>query len=186
MKPISSLAPLHVLIGVAAALAIGAAPSAASAPDSVELAQLQTSLAQVQAVRVTGAFGMHILRDVHLDGHGVSSSRWGPGTVRRPALILGEGVALPPTPPPIGWDRVSRIEVGTRRTAKGAATGGVLGALLGAAIWSTIPLGDDGARGSAVVVIGVPGAAGLLLGGWLGSETYDWRSVHPREVVTAR
>lgn len=173
------------LLGVVLALAVGTDASAAAAPDAAELSSLQASLSSARTVRVTGTFGTRVLRDIRLDAHGVSSARWGPGTVLRPALIVGEGV-VPAPPPPVAWDQISKIEVGQALTAKGAGTGMVLGALVGAGVWWILPLGPDGDRGPAIVLIGVPAAAGTLLGGLLGSHSYGWRAVHPPEIASTR
>lgn len=173
------------VLGVTAVLGVGAPAALAAVPDSVELARLGPLLARAEAVRVTGAFGSHVLRDVRLDAGGLAAARWGPGTGGRPALIVGEG-AGPAAPAPIGWDRITRIEVGSNRTIRGAALGGAVGGLLGALVWNEVPLGYDGARGQAALVIGVPALAGLVLGGVLGKDSYAWRTVHASEVGGAR
>ena len=76
--------------------------------------------------------------------------------------------------------------MGQTRAVKIAASLGIAGALLGCAVWATIPLGPDGGRGPAPIVIGVPAASGLLLGLLLGSDSYEWRRVYPRGALTAR
>ena len=163
-----------------------AADAIAAAPDADELTRLQATMAAAKVVRVTGSFGTARLRDVELDSTGVISARWGPGTVRHPALIVGSGIAPPPRPSPIAWDDISRIEVGRTRVFETAAGLGTAGALLGWAVWATIPLGHDGGRGPAPVVIGVPAVTGLLLGALLGAESYRWTPVYPRGAPLSR
>jgi hypothetical protein len=149
-------------------------------PDSAHRSVLATDLARARAVRVTGAFGTRVLRDVRLDANGVAATGWGPGGRTRPALIVSRDVMPPERPEPITWSEISRIETG-RTSARRLGIGGlVVGSVLGIVVWKTIPLGYDGAPGSAPVVIGVPALTGLALGAFLGSQQYRWHTVYAR------
>ena len=156
------------------------ADSADSMPDSASRSALAADLARARAVRVTGTFGTRVLRDVHLDATGIANAEWGPGGRVRPASIVSSGVMPPERPGPIAWSEISRIETGNTATGRYATTGLLLGGLLGTIVWHTIPLGYDGGRGSAPVVIGVPTLTGLALGAFLGSQQYRWRTAYTR------
>jgi hypothetical protein len=86
----------------------------------------------------------------------------------------------------MAWDEISRIETGRTQVGRTARNTAIVGALLGAAVWLTIPTGDDGGAGPASVVIGVPAASGFLLGALLGARSYEWSPVYPRGTLTAR
>jgi hypothetical protein len=186
----ASAAPLRraaVLAAVGVALlAVGAlaAPAQAnsehSTPGSADLAALATDLAQARAVRVTGTFGTRVVRDVRLDATGIAAAGWGPGGRVRPAVIASSEVMPPERPEPIAWSEISRIETGRTSTRRLGGAGLVMGGLLGFIVWKTIPLGYDGAQGSAPAVIGVPALAGLALGALLGAQEYQWRPVYTR------
>jgi hypothetical protein len=148
--------------------------------DTAGLTALTTDLARARAARVTGSFGTRVLRDVRLDATGVAAAGWGPGGRTRPALIVSGDVMPPGRPGPIAWSDISRIETGRTSTRRLAGAGLAVGGLLGAVVWKTIPLGYDGASGSAPVVIGVPALTGLALGVFLGSQQYRWRTVYAR------
>ena len=168
------------LLAVGAFTAYGQGKSGHSPPDSADLSAFATSLAQARAVRVTGIFGTRVLRDVRLDATGIAAAGWGPGGRTRPALIVSSSVMPPERREPIAWSEISRIETGHTTTRRLAATGLVLGGLLGVVVWKTIPLGADGAQGSAPVEIGVPALTGLAFGAFLGSQQYQWRTMYPR------
>lgn len=167
-----------VLIG-AGILGIPVVRPAASVPSVPELAALKAELSRASAVRVTTASGAYVLRDVRLDSSGVSSARWGPGAATRPALITTPDALPAPTPPPIPWSGIARIETGRTNAGRFALIGVMLGVAAGTVVWRTIPLGADGARGSAPVVVGVPAAAGLVLGAFLGSQQHRWSAIYP-------
>jgi hypothetical protein len=152
----------------------------ASVPDSSSLREMRADLSRAMAVRVTGPSGKLMLRDVHLDANGVTSARWGPGAAERPAVITTAGAMPPPTPPPIGWSDISRIETGRTNVARDALLGMAIGAAVGAVVWETVPLGYDGGQGNPAVVIGVPALAGFGLGLLLGPGHYRWTTVYRR------
>jgi len=83
------------------------AEASAITPDPAEMERLRLALSNATSVRVTGTFGVQVIRDVRLDSTGISSARWGPGAGARPALIVGAGIAPPPTPPPLAWSQIS-------------------------------------------------------------------------------
>jgi hypothetical protein len=145
------------------------------------VAALRAELALAKVVRVTGATGSQVLRDVRVDSFGIWSARWGPGAAARPALIVTQAAAPPPRPQPIAWSEIARIETGTTSTGSFALKGLLLGGLFGAAFWYQFPTGEDGGRGSAAMVIGVPATVGFLFGALLGSGHYRWSTSYPRE-----
>jgi hypothetical protein len=184
---VSRLLARSLCHGLAAVMGVGVAAGAvATAPEADELVRLQATLSSAQVVRVTGSFGTQRLRDVRLDSTGVISARWGPGAPPRAALFVGQDVAPPPRPRPMAWDEISRIETGRTQVGRTARNTAIVGALLGEAVWLTIPTGDDGGAGPASVVIGVPAASGFLLGALLGARSYEWSPVYPRGTLTAR
>ena len=155
----------------------GAAPMA---PGAAELAGLKAALARAPAVRVTSGATAYVLRDVALDESGIPSARWGPGATSRPALIVMRGALPPATPPRISWSDISRIETGRTNAGRLAVIGLLVGELVGTVVWNVIPLGADGGRGPAPLVIAVPASATLLFGAFLGSQEYRWSRVHGR------
>jgi hypothetical protein len=169
---------IPVVLG--ASLFSAAVTEAAPVPDPVTLDALRAELAQAKVIRVTGATGPQMLRDVRLDSTGVSSARWGSGAATRPALFASQDVMPPPAPRPIAWSEISRIESGTTNVPLAALKGLVVGGLLGWAFWATVPTGEDGGQGPAGVIIGVPAIVGAGIGAWLGSARYHWRTVFPR------
>jgi hypothetical protein len=154
--------------------------AATSVPDSATIKSLSADVSRAQAVRVTEAAGVRMLRDVQLDPSGVSSARWGHGAPTRPALFTSSKDLPPPTPQPIAWRDISHIETGRTRPAQGALVGLAVGALAGWVFWSTIPTGYDGGQGPASVVIGIPAMVGCGFGLLLGSQSYSWSTVYPR------
>jgi len=170
-----------LLCACASGLPPAQARAAASPPDSVTLEALRADLSRAGAVRVTQAEAAHVLRDVRLDASGIVSSRWGPGAAARPALIVPQDAWPPPAPRPIPWSEISRIETGSRSVAHSALAGLLAGGLLGTVIWSTVPLGADGAHGPAPIVVGLPAAAGCLLGAIVWGPQYQWSTIYPRD-----
>ena len=177
VRPLLIGLPGAGIFAAGAALADGATPP----PDSTVLAALRAELSLAKAVRVTAATGPQVLRDVRVDSFGIWSARWGPGAASRPALIVTQEAAPPPRPQPIAWSDIARIETGTTSTRSFALKGLLLGGLFGAAFWWTFPTGEDGGRGPAVAVIGVPATVGLLFGALLGSRQYHWSTSYPRQ-----
>ncbi len=183
-RPLSLSSFFFAVLGaglLAAAPGWGAAT--ASAPDSASLAALRADLSAAKVTRVTATSGAQMLRDVRLDAHGVSSARWAAGSGARPALFVSRDVMPPPTPPPIPWSEISRIETGSTNVPLAAAKGLVFGAMIGTLIWYTIPTGEDGSQGQPEVIIGVPALAGLALGAFLGSQRYHWSPIYPRSTA---
>ena len=158
------------------ALAPAVCCAASVAPDSATLTALSAALPDAQAVRVTSAAGVQTLRDVRIDSQGVASARWKePG---RSALIVSRDEQRPPKPQPIAWSDISRIETGTSHGLRSGVVGAALGALIGFVVWETVPLGEDGAKGDAGVVVVVPAIAGFAFGAFLGSQSYHWTTVY--------
>jgi hypothetical protein len=158
---------------------------------SPSLGALQSKLSQARSVRVVGDTATWVLRDVRLDSSGVVSARWGPGAVSRPSLFLA-GQAWPPPPPRlIPWADIARIETGSTHAGRDALRGLVIGALMGAVVWRTIPTGEDGGPGPAPLIIGVPAAAGLFLGALVWGQQYVWSPAYvaglpPRQAPPSR
>ena len=156
------------------------ADSEPSGPDPRELSALATDLAQARAVRVSGASGVRVLRDVRLDATGIAAAGWGPGGRTRPALIVTRDAMPPERPEPIQWSQISRIETGRTSTLHLGSVGLVLGGMLGVVVWRTFPLGSDGGPGPGPAVVGAPALSGLALGALLGSQQYEWRTRYAR------
>lgn len=178
MRALCSLGSWLLLASVAA---LDVSRALASEPDSVPgpqaIAQLRLDLSRADLCRVTSRGSPQILRDLRIDSSGVSAEHW--GSSGRPALITSPDLLPPRTPPPISWSEISRIETGRPQTLKFALGGLLVGALVGAAVWQFIPTGYDGGQGDPLVVVGVPAAAGLVLGGLLGAHQYRWEAVYP-------
>jgi len=174
---------IAVLLSACLLAIIAAVGGAASAPDSATLESLRADLSSARVVRVTASSGVQMLSEVRLDASGVSSARWGPGYGARPALFVSRDVMPPPTPQPIPWSGISRIETGSTNVGFAALKGFVFGGIVGTLIWYTIPTGEDGGQGPPEVIIGVPALAGLVLGAFLGSQKYHWSPVYPRSTA---
>jgi hypothetical protein len=168
----------------ALAVLLVASRVAAAGPDAGERMQLQAAFDSARAVRVTGTFGSLVLRDVRTDSLGVARARW--KSSPRPALVVSKDAMPPAVPAPISWNEISTIEVGHTHALQTGARVAVFGALLGTAVWLTIPFGYDGGPGPAPVVIGVPAATGFLLGALIGAGSYTWRRVYPEGAAAAR
>ena len=180
MKRVRSQTALFRAVLLAVATFASAARADSGPPASADLATLSVELAKAPAVRATGTFGTRVLKDVRLDTTGIAAASWGPGGRVQPALLVSRNIMPPERPGPIAWSDLSRIETGHKSTGTFATVGMAVGAVLGAAVWRTIPLGYDGGRGSAVAVIGVPALTGLALGALLGSQHYHWHTVYAR------
>ena len=174
------IAPLALLLALAVAgmvtVAVTAAVSAGTIPDSAQMSELRLAAAKAPVLLVHGDFGLRGLRKPLLDSTGVRSATWESAAHARPAIVSTPDAPHAASPPLITWNEISSLETQHQQKTKWTLMGGITGLALGALIYGTSnPTDETGESwGAAGWLVGAPfigAVAGFITGSLTGKRT---------------